>query len=81
MAIQIKKTNTFSAYDEEGREYTIFEFTEYHEVETGDRAELVEGLKELRTEDGLPVTRIEKGVYHIIDFEEIEVKSDDSHAS
>jgi hypothetical protein len=81
MAKQIKRTNRFSAYDEEGRKYTIFEFTEYLDASTWGSDKMVEGLKELRTADGIPVNRIKKGVYRIMGVEEIEVTSDDPDAA
>jgi hypothetical protein len=81
MAKQIKRTKRFSAYDEEGRKYTIFEFTEFLEARTWGSDKIVEGLKELRTADGTPVNRIEKGVYRIMGVEEIEVTSNDPDAA
>ena len=81
MVKQVEETNRFSAYDEEGRKYTIFEFTEYHDASTWSSDKLVEGLKELRTADGEVVNRIEKGVYRIMGVQEIEVTSDDPNAS
>ena len=48
----VEHTGTFSATDKDGAEYTILEFTEFHEGHSSSGPYRVEGLKFLRTDDG-----------------------------
>jgi len=62
-----KRTGSFVAVDEAGNEHIIEIWTEMIETLTrGDPNAEIEGLKELRTEDGLAVNRIEKGKYEVV---------------
>ncbi len=63
----IKQTGKFTASGSDGRAYTVYIYTNY--IDTGnfiDPNAFVEGLKELRTSDGLAVNRHKKGEYEIV---------------
>jgi len=77
----IEHTSTFRAIDAAGNEYTILEFTEFHEGRTSSGPNRIAGLRSLRTDNDHAVNRVEKGKYVILlDIEEIQVTSDDPHA-
>jgi len=73
-------TGTFAAHSEDGREFTVFIFTEYHEGHTSDGAYRTEGLKKLRTSDGDAVNRTAEGKYRIVGVEELDIFSEDPNA-
>jgi len=74
-------TGTFTAHSEDGQEFTVFIFTDYHEGRTSSGPHRVEGLKEMRTSDGEHVNWIEKGKYQvIIGVETLAIFSDDPNA-
>ena len=73
-------TLTFTAKSEDGREFTIYQFTDL--VDTGTRGDpnaAVEGLKDLVTSEGDSVNRIEKGKYEIVQ-QGLRLTSDDADA-
>ena len=54
-----KHTNTFTATSDDGKIYTINEYTDYHNAGSFENPDQnVEGFKELRTSDGNTVNRI-----------------------
>lgn len=60
-------TSSFWATGDDGSEYSIDVFTDIIDVGTfSDPIATVEGLKELRTSDGLAVNRNRKGVYQVV---------------
>lgn len=77
-----KHTNTFTATSDDGKIYTINEYTDYHNAGSFENPDQnVEGFKELRTSDGNTVNRIKKGKYKIFGpFGEIILTSDDPKA-
>lgn len=61
-----RQTGSFVATGDDGREYTVYIYTEF--VDAGSRRNpraVVQGLKELRTSDGMAVNRLQKGEYQI----------------
>jgi hypothetical protein len=75
-----KRTGEFAAHTEDGREYTIFVFTNFIDAGTRDDPNaVVEGLKRLVTSDGDDVNRLEKGKYKVVSGG-IELSSDDPDA-
>jgi len=75
-----KHTGSFRAVDEEGNEHTLDIWTTMIETPTrGDPDARIEGLKELRTEDGLAVNRMEKGKYQVVQTGQI-LRSQDREA-
>jgi hypothetical protein len=80
MLKEIRHTGSFVAVGEDGTEQTIHIYT--HIIDAGTRANPyaeLQGLKELRTEDGGAVNRIEKGKYQVVQTDEI-LTSDDPNA-
>ena len=62
----LRHTGTFSARSEFGREYTIHIYTEFSDVRAREApSEIVGGVQELRTPEGLVVTRLAKGEYQV----------------
>lgn len=62
-----KLTRTFEALDTDGKEHTILEWTNLiHAGTMTDPHAVIEGLKTLRTSNGLSVNRLEKGKYQIV---------------
>ena len=73
-----KHTNSFVAHSDDGQEFTIHEFTEYH---SSARASGVEaGQSILRTEADEVVTRLSKGEYEIV-ARGLRIHTDDASAS
>jgi hypothetical protein len=73
-----KHTNSFIARSDDGQEFTIHEFTEYH---SSARAVGVEaGTSILRTEDDEEVNRLSKGEYEIV-ARGLRIHTDDPRAS
>jgi len=67
MAKEIRKIGSFVAMGEDGMEHTIHIFTDI--LDAGTRADTnaeLEGLKELRTQNGDAVNRLGKGKYEIV---------------
>ena len=63
----IKHTGTFEAIGSDSETYTVFVFTNYIDAGTKtDPHAALEGLKELRTFDGLAVNRVNKGEYKVV---------------
>ncbi|MCY3023050.1 MAG: hypothetical protein NTW87_29080, partial [Planctomycetota bacterium] len=58
-----RQTGSFTARDPGGKEYRILVFTEIIDASTRAGSATLDGLKALRTEDGLHVNRIAKGHY------------------
>jgi hypothetical protein len=57
----------FIATDENGRRYTIMIFTNVVKAGTLENPSMkVEGMKELKTFEGMAVNRLEKGKYQIV---------------
>jgi len=66
MLKEIRHTRSFVAVGEGGAEWTIHIFTEIVDAGTfADPNAELEGLKQLRTENGDAVNRLEKGKYQI----------------
>ncbi len=62
-----RKTGQFIAEDEKGRRYTILILTNVVKAGTVENpGERVEETTELKTFEGMPVSRLEKGKYQII---------------
>jgi len=62
-----ERTGTFRAEGSDSKTYTVVVFTDYKKAGTmTDHQAVVEGLKELRTSDGLAVNRMGKGKYKIV---------------
>lgn len=63
-----KRTGSFSGIGEDGRQYTVFIYTNYSDAGTfEDPNAVVEGKKQLRTSNGLHVNRLQKGEYKIVE--------------
>lgn len=63
-----KQTGTFTATGNDGRQYTVHVFTNYISVGNFvDPNAVVEGLRELRTSDGMAVNRRRRGEYQIVE--------------
>lgn len=62
-----KLTATFEAVGTDGQAYTILEWTNLIPAGTmTDPHAVIEGLKTLRTTNGLSVNRLDKGKYQIV---------------
>jgi len=62
-----RKTGQFTARDENGRRYTIVIFTDSIKAGTFENPKMeTEGMKELKTYEGMAVNRLEKGKYQIV---------------
>ena len=62
-----RRTGIFTARGDDGRSYTIYEYTDFIEARSHDDPTLESrGLKELRTPDGMAVNWQGKGVYQIL---------------
>jgi hypothetical protein len=61
-----RQTGIFTAHGDDNRSYTIFEYTDFIDAGSHDTTAKLQGLKELRTSDGVPVNFIEPGVYKIV---------------
>ena len=62
-----RKIGQFFATDENGRRYTILIFTNFIKTGTFENPSMeVEGIKELKTFEGMAVNRLEKGKYQIV---------------
>jgi hypothetical protein len=76
-----KCTSTFSAIGDDGHAITVYEFTEFIEIDTfAAGPSVTEGFKSLRTADGSPVNRQEKGVYTLPLLGDLVLRSDDPDA-
>ncbi len=72
-----KQTGSFTAKAEDGTDHVLHIFTTILDAGTrGDPGAELEGLKELRTEDGQAVNRLDKGKYQIDGTDEILVSDD-----
>ena len=70
-------TASFVGRGEHGSHVRINEFTEFINVSSTDHlAEEIPGMKELMTDDGRHLNRIEKGKYQIVATGEIVVSED-----
>jgi hypothetical protein len=75
-----KQTGSFTAKTADGRNITIYIFTNFIEVATrGAGSQQVENLKSLRTANGEHVNRVEKGKYVTVESGR-ELTSDDPDA-
>ena len=62
-----RKIGQFFATDENGRRYTILIYTNVIKAGTFEDPSMeVEGIKELKTFEGMAVNRLEKGKYQIV---------------
>lgn len=62
-----RKIGQFIVTDEKGRRYTILIFTNFTKAGTFENPSMeVEGIKELKTFEGMAVNRLEKGKYQIV---------------
>ena len=62
-----RKIGQFIATDEKGRRYTILIYTNIIKAGTFEDPSMeVEGIKELKTFEGMAVNRLEKGKYQIV---------------
>jgi hypothetical protein len=62
-----RKTRRFTADGNDGRQYTIYIYTDL--IDAGsfeDPNTVAEGFKELRTSDGMVVNLLQEGVYQIV---------------
>jgi putative component of toxin-antitoxin plasmid stabilization module len=63
----LKMTGSFSATGDDGRQYEVYIYTNFIKAGTfGDPNAVVEGLKELRTSDGMAINRLQQGEYEIV---------------
>ncbi len=71
MAKRREHRESFVAVGEDGSEHTIDIYIHVFDVATfEDPSAELDGIKELRAEDGRRVNRIDKGVYEIVDTKE-----------
>ncbi len=76
----LRQTGTFAARSEFGREYTIHIFTEFSDVRArAAPTAIVGGRQELRTPEGLVVTRLAQGEYQVAQTG-VRLRSDDPDA-
>ena len=62
-----RKIGQFIATDEKGRRYTVLIYTNIIKAGTFENPGMeVEGMKELKTFEGMEVNRLEKGKYQIV---------------
>ena len=62
-----KKTHTFTARGEDGREVTLYEYTEVVPAPTmGDPDATLDGMPSYKTEDGESVNSNGNGIYEIV---------------
>jgi hypothetical protein len=62
-----KRTGSFRATGSDGRQYTVYIYTDFIDIGSFQNPNaVVEGLKELRTSDGMPVNRLQQGEYEIV---------------
>jgi len=67
MLKEIRHTGSFIAVGEDGSERKLHIFTQIIDAGTLDNPDAeLEGLKELRTDDGKAVNRLEKGKYQVV---------------
>lgn len=77
---RIEERGYFLAYDDEGNEYTIYQYVEILNVSTmEDPGGEIEGLKSLRTAQGQAVNRLDKGQYMLVETDHT-LYSDDEDA-
>ena len=62
-----KQTGSFRAIGNDGRQYTVYIYTDFNDAGTfEDPNAVVQGLKELRTSDGMHINRRQQGEYEIV---------------
>lgn len=62
-----RKTESIKAKGDDGRQYTIYIYTDLLDASSFENPNAVtEGVKELRTSDGMVVNLLQKGVYQIV---------------
>jgi hypothetical protein len=65
--IKTRRTGQISAKDEQGQEYQVIEYTEFHDASTfGNPDNWVEGLKEYRLNDGSHVNKTSETEFEIV---------------
>ena len=80
MPKDVRHTGSFTAVGEDGEAHRIDIFTDIIDAGTvADPDAEMEGLKQLRTEDGMAVNLLEKGKYQVVVTGEI-LHSDDPNA-
>jgi hypothetical protein len=78
---RIEHIGTFTAQDENGKSYTIYVYSRVFDYESSHGHQKVEGVSNLRTSDGDPVRRIDKGKYQLDNgFTRVDLVSDDPDA-
>lgn len=75
-----EQTGSFEAQGGDGRQYTLYVFTTFHEAWNGSGYDRVAGLKSIRLGDGRSVNRVDKGRYEIVGRPMIPLTSDDPAA-
>lgn len=80
-----QKTGSFIAVDPSGKKHTINIITNFINTSEFGGSQIQKGLKELKTQDGIPVSRVEKGHYLIMTAsftrsEPLDIYSDDPDA-
>ncbi len=72
-----ESTGSFRAQDEKGNEYVIYIYTDILDASTrGNPQAEIEGMKELRTEAGQAVNRLEKGKYQVVETGQVLVSQE-----
>jgi hypothetical protein len=80
MGKRIQHKQSFPAVDEHGASHTLNVFVEILDARTfGNPHGEVEGIKSIRTQDGMAVNRLDKGSYQIVSTGQI-LSSDDPGA-
>ena len=75
-----KRTGRFIAQGDDGREYTVYIYTEYSRADVqGELPSVTEGTQRLVTSDGEPVNVISSGVYYLPGAG-VTIRSDDPKA-
>ena len=81
MGNRIAQTGTFTAVSDDGRRFTLTEYTTFHEGHTADGPYSTAGTKRLRTSDGSDVNRVAKGEYEVVGANGIlRIRSSDPNA-
>lgn len=75
-----RNTGKFTAYGDDGQDYTIYIYTNFIDAGTlSNPRDEMEGLKELRTSDGKAVNWLSKGEYKIV-VTDVILRSSDPNA-
>lgn len=75
-----KRTGSFVAKGDDGREYTLYIYTEYARADAqGESPSVTEGTQRLVTSNGDPVNVISSGVYYL-PGDGVTIRSDDPKA-